>query len=412
MQESAEDALASLVKKAAGPAPELVVDANDQLTIAPAAGEGETGYAYPPLSLFRKQQPTDEKGVEEELTHNADLLVKTLSSFGVQTRMMDISRGPSVTRYELQPLAGVKISRITGLADDIALNLATAGVRIEAPIPGKAAVGSEVPNRNSTSVSIRSILESPVFTKSASPLTLALGKDIAGACQVADLTKMPHLLIAGSTGSGKSVCINAIVMSFLYKSSPEDLKLIMIDPKVVELAEYNGIPHLLMPVVTEPRKAAGALGAAVGEMEKRYHLFAETNVRDIKSYNRMAAETEGMEKLPYIAIVIDELADLMMVAGKEACGGHAPYRGHAAPLGGRHHGPYQGQYPQPHRFRRQQPDRQPHHSGRGRRGKAAGHGRHAVHACRRKQARPHPGDLCARRRDQRRVELHQKALFR
>ena len=299
------------------PAPELVVDANDQLTIAPAAGEGETGYAYPPLSLFRKQQPTDEKGVEEELTHNADLLVKTLSSFGVQTRMMDISRGPSVTRYELQPLAGVKISRITGLADDIALNLATAGVRIEAPIPGKAAVGIEVPNRNSTSVSIRSILESPVFTKSASPLTLALGKDIAGACQVADLTKMPHLLIAGSTGSGKSVCINAIVMSFLYKSSPEDLKLIMIDPKVVELAEYNGIPHLLMPVVTEPRKAAGALGAAVGEMEKRYHLFAETNVRDIKSYNRMAAETEGMEKLPYIAIVIDELADLMMVAGKE-----------------------------------------------------------------------------------------------
>ena len=317
VQESAEDALASLVKKAAGPAPELVVDANDQLTIAPAAGEGETGYAYPPLSLFRKQQPTDEKGVEEELTHNADLLVKTLSSFGVQTRMMDISRGPSVTRYELQPLAGVKISRITGLADDIALNLATAGVRIEAPIPGKAAVGIEVPNRNSTSVSIRSILESPVFTKSASPLTLALGKDIAGACQVADLTKMPHLLIAGSTGSGKSVCINAIVMSFLYKSSPEDLKLIMIDPKVVELAEYNGIPHLLMPVVTEPRKAAGALGAAVGEMEKRYHLFAETNVRDIKSYNRMAAETEGMEKLPYIAIVIDELADLMMVAGKE-----------------------------------------------------------------------------------------------
>ena len=250
--------------------------------------------------------------MEEELTHNADLLVKTLSSFGVQTRMMDISRGPSVTRYELQPLAGVKISRITGLADDIALNLATAGVRIEAPIPGKAAVGIEVPNRNSTSVSIRSILESPVFTKSASPLTLALGKDIAGACQVADLTKMPHLLIAGSTGSGKSVCINAIVMSFLYKSSPEDLKLIMIDPKVVELAEYNGIPHLLMPVVTEPRKAAGALGAAVGEMEKRYHLFAETNVRDIKSYNRM-----GMEKLPYIAIVIDELADLMMVAGKE-----------------------------------------------------------------------------------------------
>ena len=326
VQESAEDALASLVKKAAGPAPELVVDANDQLTIAPAAGEGETGYAYPPLSLFRKQQPTDEKGVEEELTHNADLLVKTLSSFGVQTRMMDISRGPSVTRYELQPLAGVKISRITGLADDIALNLATAGVRIEAPIPGKAAVGIEVPNRNSTSVSIRSILESPVFTKSASPLTLALGKDIAGACQVADLTKMPHLLIAGSTGSGKSVCINAIVMSFLYKSSPEDLKLIMIDPKVVELSVYNGIPHLLIPVVTDPKKAAGALNWAVAEMMDRYQKFAQSNVRDLKGYNaRVKSLMEAGDvpadqipaKLPQLVIIIDELADLMMVASSE-----------------------------------------------------------------------------------------------
>ena len=315
--------LDDLVQRAMGAAsaaqmtPAAVVPGkNDQMMIAPAAAEQQV-YHYPPLSLFERTGTAEDPGMEEELKKNAELLVSTLESFGVRTRVLDICRGPSVTRYELQPLAGVKISRITGLADDIALNLATAGVRIEAPIPGKAAVGIEVPNRNSTSVSIRSILESPVFTKSASPLTLALGKDIAGACQVADLTKMPHLLIAGSTGSGKSVCINAIVMSFLYKSSPEDLKLIMIDPKVVELAEYNGIPHLLMPVVTEPRKAAGALGAAVGEMEKRYHLFAETNVRDIKSYNRMAAETEGMEKLPYIAIVIDELADLMMVAGKE-----------------------------------------------------------------------------------------------
>ncbi len=211
----------------------------------------------------------------------------------------------------------MKLSKITNLADDIALNLAATGVRIEAPIPGKAAVGIEVPNRYSTSVSIRSILESPTFSKSDSPLTLALGKDIAGACQVADLTRMPHLLIAGSTGSGKSVCINTIVMSFLYKCSPEDLKLIMIDPKVVELDMYNGIPHLLMPVVTEPRKAAGALGAAVAEMERRYHAFAENNVRNIKGYNRMAAATPGMEKMPYIAIVIDELADLMMTAGKE-----------------------------------------------------------------------------------------------
>ncbi len=308
-------ALAALVRRAAGTPPETQEETAEPA--APAVKESDTGYLYPPLSLFQKQPPTDEKNVEEELTHNADLLVKTLSSFGVQTRMLDISRGPSVTRYELQPLAGVKISKITNLADDIALNLATAGVRIEAPIPGKAAVGIEVPNRYSTSVSIRSILESPAFAKNNSPLTLALGKDIAGACQVADLTRMPHLLIAGSTGSGKSVCINTIVMSFLYKCSPEDLKLIMIDPKVVELAEYNGIPHLLMPVVTEPRKAAGALGAAVAEMERRYHSFAASNVRDIKSYNRMAAETPGVEKMPYIAIVIDELADLMMTAGKE-----------------------------------------------------------------------------------------------
>lgn len=308
-------AFAALVKRAAG-APSGAQD-GAETAVPTAVEESETGYLYPPLSLFQKQPPTDEKNVEEELAHNAELLVKTLSSFGVQTRMLDISRGPSVTRYELQPLAGVKISKITNLADDIALNLAATGVRIEAPIPGKAAVGIEVPNRYSTSVSIRSILESPTFSKSDSPLTLALGKDIAGACQVADLTRMPHLLIAGSTGSGKSVCINTIVMSFLYKCSPEDLKLIMIDPKVVELDMYNGIPHLLMPVVTEPRKAAGALGAAVAEMERRYHAFAENNVRNIKGYNRMAAATPGMEKMPYIAIVIDELADLMMTAGKE-----------------------------------------------------------------------------------------------
>ena len=311
-----EAPISELIRKAVGIAPEIVADKNDQMTIVPAQSS-KTGYAYPPLSIFKKQVLAQEEGVEQELAHNADLLVKTLASFGVQTRVLDISRGPSVTRYELQPLAGVKISRITGLADDIALNLATAGVRIEAPIPNKAAVGIEVPNRKSVSVSIRSILESTPFAKSNSPLTLALGKDIAGTCQVADLTKMPHLLIAGSTGSGKSVCINAIIISMLYKSSPEDVKLIMIDPKVVELAEYNGIPHLLMPVVTEPRKAAGALGSAVAEMEKRYRLFAESNVRDIKTYNKLASETEGMEKLPYIAIVIDELADLMMVAGKE-----------------------------------------------------------------------------------------------
>ena len=274
-------------------------------------------YQYPPIELFEKTQEESDPGAQEELKANAQKLVDTLESFGVRTRVLDISRGPSVTRYELQPMAGVKISRITSLADDIALNLAVADVRMEAPIPGKPAVGIEVPNHKKTAVSIRSIFESQSFLRMTSPLGIALGKDIAGVAQVTDLCKMPHLLIAGSTGSGKSVCVNSIIMSLLFRSSPEDVKLLLIDPKVVELAEYNGIPHLLMPVVTEPRKAAGALGAAVGEMEKRYHLFAETNVRDIKSYNRMAAETEGMEKLPYIAIVIDELADLMMVAGKE-----------------------------------------------------------------------------------------------
>ena len=316
--------LDDLVQKAMGTLPAdpvtpavVLPGKNDQMVMAPAAEAQPNVYQYPPLSLFQRMAAADDAGVEEELKKNAELLVSTLESFGVRTRVLDICRGPSVTRYELQPLAGVKISRITGLADDIALNLAAAGVRIEAPIPGKPAVGVEVPNRKSSPVGIRCIFESLVYTKSASPLTLALGKDIAGNAQVADLCKMPHLLIAGSTGSGKSVCVNSIIVSFLYKSSPEDVKLILIDPKVVELAEYNGIPHLLMPVVTEPRKAAGALGSAVAEMERRYHLFAENNVRDIKSYNRMAAETEGMEKLPYIAIVIDELADLMMVAGKE-----------------------------------------------------------------------------------------------
>lgn len=309
-------ALEALVKRATGTPPDAQEKAE---TAVPApVEESDTGYLYPPLSLFRKQSPTDEKNVEEELTQNADLLVKTLSSFGVQTRMLDISRGPSVTRYELQPLAGVKISKITNLADDIALNLrATAGVRIEAPIPGKAAVGIEVPNRYRTSVSIRSILESPAFAKHKSPLTFALGKDIAGACQVADLARMPHLLIAGSTGSGKSVCINTIITSFLYKCSPEDLKMIMIDPKMVELMPYEGIPHLLMPIVTQPRKAAGALGAAVAEMERRYKTFADSNVRNIEGYNRMAAAAPDMEKMPYIVIVIDELADLMMTASKE-----------------------------------------------------------------------------------------------
>ena len=276
-------------------------------------------YKHPPIDLFEKGGMTNQGDVESELKNNAKKLVETLESFGVQTRIIDISRGPAVTRYELQPLAGVKISKITNLADDIALNLASSGVRIEAPIPNKAAVGIEVPNKQGSSVNIRTIFESQQFRNSTSPLTIALGMDIAGNVVTTDLTRMPHLLIAGSTGSGKSVCVNAIITSFLYKSSPEDVKLILIDPKVVELAEYNGIPHLMMPVVTEPKKAAGALGSAVAEMEKRYRLFAENSVRDIKSFNKLAAAQPelALEKMPYIAVIIDELADLMMVSGKE-----------------------------------------------------------------------------------------------
>ena len=286
------------------------------MNLAAMQAEPVDPYCYPSLNLFNATRPDDEAGAAREMKKNADILVNTLDSFGVKTTMLDICRGPSVTRYELQPQAGIKVSRITSLADDIALNLATAGVRIEAPIPGKPAVGIEVPNKIRSTVNIRAVFESQNYINMRSPLTMALGKDIAGAAQVADLCKMPHLLIAGSTGSGKSVCVNSIIISFLFRSSPEDVKLILIDPKVVELAEYNGIPHLLMPVVTEPRKAAGALGASVAEMERRYKLFAENNVREIKAYNKLAAQT-GLEHLPYIAIVIDELADLMMVAGKE-----------------------------------------------------------------------------------------------
>ena len=282
-----------------------------------AVTEESFQYQYPSIELFERAPEESDSGAEDELKANAQKLVDTLESFGVRTRVLDISRGPSVTRYEVQPMAGVKISRITSLADDIALNLAVADVRMEAPIPGKPAVGIEVPNHKKTPVYIRSVFESQSFLRMTSPMGIALGKDIAGVAQVADLCKMPHLLIAGSTGSGKSVCVNSIIISILFRSSPEDVKLMLIDPKVVELAEYNGIPHLLMPVITEPKKAAGALSSAVQEMERRYHLFAENNVRDIKSFNKLAATDPMLEKMPYIAIIIDELADLMMVVGKD-----------------------------------------------------------------------------------------------
>lgn len=283
------------------------------------ANEKVKTYNFPPLSLLKRASASS-KAAAAGAEVTAEHLVATLKSFGVETRIVDISRGPTVTRYELQPCAGVKISKITNLADDIALNLATAGVRIEAPIPNKAAVGIEVPNKSSDVVGVRGIFESPEFTSSKSKLTIALGRDIGGNAVVADISKMPHGLIAGATGSGKSVCINTIIMSILYKATPEEVKLLMVDPKVVELGIYNGIPHLLVPVVTEPRKASGALGWAVSEMEKRYRMFADRGVRDIAGYNKfvetLPSDSE-VEKMPHIVIIIDELADLMMTAPNE-----------------------------------------------------------------------------------------------
>lgn len=277
-------------------------------------------YRFPPAELLKASNSVSAKALSTELETTAKHLVETLKSFNVETRVVDISRGPTVTRYELQPCAGVKISKITNLADDIALNLASAGVRIEAPIPNKAAVGIEVPNKTSAVVGVREIIESTAFTASKSKLTVAMGRDIGGNIVVADIAKMPHGLIAGATGSGKSVCINSIIMSILYKASPDDVKLLMIDPKVVELGVYNGIPHLLVPVVTDPRKAAGALGWAVSEMEKRYQMFADRSVRDIEGYNRVVdtlVDEPEVRRMPHIVIIIDELADLMMTAPHE-----------------------------------------------------------------------------------------------
>ena len=277
----------------------------------------ENAYVFPPLSLLKQSMNPEATSQGAQLT--AEHLINTLKSFGVEARVVNISRGPTVTRYELQPSAGVKISKITNLADDIALNLASAGVRIEAPIPNKAAVGIEVPNKQSDVVDVRGIFESPDFISAKSKLTVALGRDIGGNAVVTDLAKMPHGLIAGATGSGKSVCINSIIMSILYKATPEEVKLLMIDPKVVELGVYNGIPHLLVPVVTDPRKASGALGWAVTEMEKRYKMFADRGVRNIEGYNKFVEELGDpeIEKMPHIVIIIDELADLMMTSPKE-----------------------------------------------------------------------------------------------
>lgn len=274
-------------------------------------------YSFPPIDLLFESKNKPNSQDKKELLSNAKTLEDTLQSFNVDAKVVQVSRGPAVTRYELQPSPGVKVSRIVNLADDIALNLATSSVRIEAPIPGKAAVGIEVPNKEVVAVSLKEVIESNEFNEFSSRLAFALGKDISGKCTIGDISKMPHLLIAGATGSGKSVCINTLITSLIYKSSPNEVKMLLIDPKVVELSVYNGIPHLLIPVVTDPKKAASALFWAVNEMTQRYKLFADNNVRNIESYNKLV-ETKGLsQKLPQIVIIIDELADLMMVAAND-----------------------------------------------------------------------------------------------
>lgn len=274
-------------------------------------------YEYPPVSLLSKGNKKGLKGGAKALTDTATKLQKTLYSFGVSAKVENVSVGPTITRYELKPSEGVRVSKIANLADDIALNLAAETIRIEAPIPGKQAVGIEVPNKEKEAVHFRDVIESEEFEDNSSKLSVALGKDVAGQTIIADIAKMPHVLIAGSTGSGKSVCINTIISSFVYNAKPSEVKLVMIDPKVVELSVYNGIPHLLIPVVTDPKKAAGALAWAVQEMDDRYNKFAQKGVRDLKGYNKAIEKEDEARKLPQIVIIVDELADLMMVAAKD-----------------------------------------------------------------------------------------------
>ena len=274
-------------------------------------------YEYPPIELLSKTKAKTLKGGAKALTDTATKLQKTLYSFGVSAKVENVSVGPAITRYELKPAEGVRVSKIANLADDIALNLAAETIRIEAPIPGKQAVGIEVPNKEKETVHLREVLESKEFQGNKSKLTIALGKDVAGNTQLADIAKMPHVLIAGSTGSGKSVCINTIITSIIYNAKPSEVKLVMVDPKVVELSVYNGIPHLLIPVVTDPKKAAGALAWAVQEMDDRYNKFASKGVRDLKGYNKAIEKEGGIGVLPQIVIIVDELADLMMVAAKD-----------------------------------------------------------------------------------------------
>lgn len=280
-------------------------------------------YCFPSVNLLKRPEHANKGTSASQLKETAIHLQQTLKTFGVNVTITDISQGPSVTRYELQPEPGVKVSRIVNLADDIKLNLAAADIRIEAPIPGKSAVGIEVPNKENSMVGFRELIESKEFKEFNSKISFAVGKDISGKVVVSDIAKMPHMLIAGSTGSGKSVCINTIIMSILYKAHPDEVKLILVDPKVVELSVYNGIPHLMIPVVTDPKKAAAALNWAVAEMSERYKRFADFNVRDLKGYNKQveemkaAGKEDSPEKMPQLVIIVDELADLMMVAAHE-----------------------------------------------------------------------------------------------
>ncbi len=294
------------------------VEGDEQVTFFTSDYQPDSSsFHLPPLSIFARPHRVKSVRFSKDINENIRILEETLESFGVKAKVIQVSRGPAITRYEIQPPAGVKVSRIVNLADDIALSMAAPDVRIEAPIPGKAAVGIEVPNKEISMVHLRDLLEAQEFIQSGSKLTMALGKDIAGNPIIADLTKMHHVLIAGATGSGKSVCLNTLIASILFKATPDEVKILMIDPKMVELATYNGIPHLVSPVVTDPKKAATSLRWAAREMEHRYELFASVGVRDITRYNKMFKVGDpdpNRRKLPFIVVIIDELADLMMVA--------------------------------------------------------------------------------------------------
>lgn len=323
LQRFAEEQKAKALRKTS-PEADVLSDGSEaelEISRAPAAPEEQKKtdpikkeYLYPPISLLKLDTTPKNIDISEELHTNAVKLVETLRSFKVRTRIVNVSRGPAITRYELAPEEGVRVRAIANLVDDIALNLATTGVRIEAPIPGKAAVGIEVPNKSVSTVYLRELVDTETFRRASSKLNVSLGVDVAGEPVFLDIAKMPHLLIAGATGMGKSVCINSIITSLLYKASPEEVKLILIDPKKVELNIYNGLPHLLVPVVSDPKKAAGSLHWAVTEMERRFEMIEEVGVRDVKNYNAVTKDDPDKEFLPQIVIIIDELADLMMTA--------------------------------------------------------------------------------------------------